>query len=102
MTGEEIAVSLTRHDKEIDSLCRRVAACEGENENIRAIALSVNKLAVNMEHMLAEQREQGRRLTALEREPGEGFRRLKATIMQCVVSSLLGALLGAVMILLLR
>lgn len=102
VTGEEIAISLTRHEKELDSLRYRVEACEEENENIRTIALSVNKLAVNMEHMLTEQKEQGQRLTVLEHEPGESYRRIKETVVKCITSSLLGALFGAVMTLILR
>lgn len=102
MNNEEITVSLTKHEDEIRSLRHRVSTCEGENETIRALALSVNKLAVNMEHMLAEQKEQGVRLTALERAPAEGFRHLKDTFIKCLMSSVLGALLGALMALILR
>lgn len=102
MTGEEIAVSLTRHEDKIKTLEHRVHICESENESIREIALSVNKLAVNMEHMLTEQKEQGVRLTALERAPVEGYSRLKDTVIKCVTSSVLGALLGAAMMLVIK
>ena len=102
MTGEEIAVTLTRHEDKIKSLEHRVHACECENESIRKIALSVNKLAVNMEHMLTEQKEQGKRLNALERAPAEGYRRLKDTLVKCVISSVVGALIGAVMTLVVK
>ena len=102
MTDEEIAVTLTRHGDKIKTLEHRVLVCENEKSSIREIALSVNKLAVNMEHMLTEQKEQGKRLTALEREPSEGFRRLKDAIVKCAVSSVLGALLGALLAFLLR
>ena len=102
MTGEEIAVMLTRHEDKIKSLEHRVHDCECENESIRKIALSVNKLAVNMEHMLCEQKEQGKRLNALEREPAEGYRRLKDTLMKCVISSVVGTFLGAILALVVK
>ena len=102
MTQEEMAVALARNENDIKSLKHRVANCESENETIRSLALSVNQLAVNMEHMLTEQKEQGQRLTALERAPGEGYQRLKNTVIHCVTSSVLGALLGALMTLLLK
>lgn len=102
MTGEEIAVTLTRHEDKIKSLEHRVHACECENESIRKIALSVNKLAVNMEHMLTEQKEQGKRLTVLERAPAEGYKHLKDTLLKCVISSVLGAMIGAVMMLVVK
>ena len=102
MTDEEVAVCLTRHEDKIKTLSHRVQICESENESIRTIALSVNKLAVNMEHMLAEQKEQGKRLTVLERAPAEGYNRLKDSLIKCVISSVLGALVGAVMMLVVR
>lgn len=102
MTQEEMAVALARNENDIKSLKHRVANCEGENEVTRQLALSVNQLAVNMEHMLREQKDQGLRLTALERAPGEGYARLKQTLLQCLMSSVLGAILGAVMMLILK
>lgn len=102
MTNEEIAISLTRQEDRLKSLEHRVHTCECENEGIREIAISVNKLAVNMEHMLAEQKEQSKRLTALERAPGEGFRHLKDVILKCVISTVLGTVLGALLALILR
>ena len=102
MTGEEIAVTLTRHEDKIKSLEHRMRDCECENESIRKIALSVNKLAVNMEHMLTEQKEQGKRLTVLERAPAEGYRHLKDTLLKCVISSVVGALIGAAMTLVVK
>ncbi len=102
MTNEEIAVSLTHQHDKLKSLEHRVQACENENESIRSIAFSVNKLAINMEHMLAEQKEQGKRLTALERVPIERFGRIKDIVIKCCISSVLGALLGALLALLLR
>ena len=102
MTAEEMAVALAGNEKDIKSLKHRVTSCESQNETIRALALSVNRLAVNMEHMLREQREQGERLNALERAPAEGFRSFKNALLQCATSSVLGALLGALMMLLLK
>lgn len=102
MTQEEMAVALAGNEKDIKSLKHRVASCESQNETIRALALSVNRLAVNMEYMLTEQKEQGQRLTALEKAPAEGYRTFKNSLIQCATSSVLGALLGALMMLLLQ
>lgn len=101
MTEEEIAVALARLEKDMKSVKHRLTSCETENETTRTLALSVNQLAVNMEHMLNEQKEQGARLTALEKAPIEGYQRMKHTVIQCLTSSVLGALLGAVMTLVL-
>ncbi len=102
MTHEDVVVAITKHENEIKSLSHRMKDCEQENESIRNIAISVNKLAVNMEHMLAEQKAQGERLTALERAPAEGAAKIKDTVLKCIISSILSALLGALAALILK
>ncbi len=97
MSGEDIAAALARQDNEIDDLKARVKDCENRQETIHEIALSVNQLAVNMQHMLNEQKEQGKRLTALEKQPLERLTLVRNEVIKCLISSLLGALLGAVM-----
>lgn len=102
MTGEEIAVALARQDNELADIKVRVRDCEEQQKTIHEIALSVNKLAVNMESMLTEQKEMGRRIGALEQQPAERLSRLRDAVIKCVISSVLGALLGALMALVLR
>ena len=69
MTDEEIAVALKGHDHEIGSLKHRMKDVEGKQVAIHDLVISVKELALNMQHMIEEQKEQGRRLEALEKEP---------------------------------
>ena len=100
MTPEEIAVKFEGHEHEIKSLKHRMNAQEEESKSIQALVVSVEKMAVNMENMLAEQRKQGDRLEELEREPAEAHRQIKKSVIAAVVSAITGAIAGAVLVLL--
>ena len=61
----ETAVKLEAHEHEIGSLKHRVRELEAEFKAINELTMSVNRLAVNMENMLQEQKAQGERLETL-------------------------------------
>nr|WP_296489000.1 hypothetical protein [uncultured Acetatifactor sp.] len=100
MTPEEVAVKFEGHDHEIKSLKHRMDAQEEESKSIQALVVSVEKMAVNMENMLAEQKKQGERLEELEREPAEAHRQIKMSVVTAFVSAIAGAIAGAVLVLL--
>ena len=100
MTPEEIAVKFEGHEHEIGSLKHRMDAQEEESKSIQALVISVEKMAVNMENMLAEQKKQGKRLEELEREPAEAHRQIKMAVITAAISAIVGAIIGAVLVLL--
>lgn len=95
MTNEEIAIKLTEHNKEIDSLKDRTKDLENQSKTIQDLVISVRELALNMKTMMEEQKEQGRRLEKLENEPGEQWKKLKWIIITGVVTTLVGGISGA-------
>lgn len=70
---------------------RRLEALEASTETQQKIAISVEKLALNMEQMLKEQEKQGERLDALEKAPGEQWSSMKRTIFNTIVGAGAGA-----------
>lgn len=86
----DVAVKLEAHEHEIAALKHRVKELEAENKAIQELALSVNKMAVNMENMLEEQRRQGERLEVLEKVPSETDKQIK----QAVITALAGGIVG--------
>lgn len=101
MTEEEMIVKITKHDEEIKNLKHRVTETESKQETINELVLSVNKLAVNMEHMLDEQKEQGERLKKLEVEPLDNAKYYRRQIIGCAITAVVGAIIGALIGLLL-
>lgn len=92
VTGEEIAVKLQNHEGRIVGTEHRIKDLEKESESIHELVLSVNKLAINMENMLTEQREQGQRLKKLEDEPAERWNNAKKTAFTTIISVIAGSI----------
>lgn len=104
MTQEEVAVQLEHHNDEIESLKRRVGKCEEQQNLLNKLVNSTDRLALNMEYMAKEQKKQGERLEKqgerlekLEHEPAEEFKHYKRLIIGCIITGIIGAILGAVL-----
>lgn len=100
MNDQQIALKLNDHDHEIKSLKHRVEEVEQKQSEIGELTQSVNKLAINMGYMLDEQKEQGERLKKLEAEPADNAKYYKRTIISCVITTVIGGILGALIALL--
>lgn len=70
---------------------RRLQTLEQSMETQQRIAISVERLAHNMEQMLKEQEKQGERLTALEQEPANRWNNMVKTIFNTIVGAMAGA-----------
>lgn len=98
VTDEEIAVKIEGHEHEIRSLKHRMEEQEEQTKTLNNLALSVQKLAINMEQMLTEQKDQGKRIETLEKEPAERWNSAKRTAFTTVVSVVAGALATGLLI----
>ena len=96
MEPEQIVIRLTEHQKEIGSLKHRMDDCEQSQTELAALIRSVDRLALNMENMLEEQKAQGERLKCLEQSPGEDYKYYKRLAVGCIITGIIGAILGAV------
>lgn len=102
MTNEEVAVRLENHEQEIKSLKHRMKEQEGRDKVLSELAISVKTLAVNMEYMAKEQKRQGERLERLEHEPADNYKHYKRLIIGCIVTTIVGGIIGAVLAIVLR
>ena len=91
MTDTEVAVKLENHDQQIKSLKHRMDEQEEQGQSLSSLALSVQKLALSMESMIEEQKNQGARLAKLEAEPAERWSNMTRTIFNTVVGAGAGA-----------
>ena len=92
MTDTEVAVKLENHDQQITSLKHRMDEQEEQGKSLSSLALSVQKLALSMESMIEEQKNQGARLAKLEAEPAERWSSMTRTIFNTMVGAMAGAL----------
>lgn len=72
----------------------RLTQLENSVDEINRLARSTEKLAANMELMLEEQKEQGRRISKLENRDGERWRKIVETVIAVVVSGVVGFMLA--------
>ena len=70
----------------------RLSTLEETVKQVAAISTSVEKLALNMENMLKEQVNQGKRLETLESRDGEMWRKVVGYVVTAVVGIVVGFL----------
>ena len=69
---------------------KRIADLEATVRQINDLTLSVQKLAINMEHMLVNQTEQSKRLEELENRDGEKWRSISMYVLTALIGSVIG------------
>lgn len=100
ITRQEHEEFAKRQDAENERQNRRISLLEDNVRQINALTVSVEKMAVNMENMLAEQRKLSDRMEVLEKEPAETNKQIKQAIITAIVGTLVGAVVTAVLMLL--
>ena len=83
-------VSVEKLEAEDNRQNERLEKLESHMEGIDKIAVSVEKLAINMEHMLAEQKSQSERLKVIEDRDGDKWR----TVGMYIGTSIVGLIIG--------
>ena len=91
---EEFAKRMVAENQRLDDENRRqnkrLDILEENAKAQTALAVSVERLATNMENMLKEQKEQGKRLETLESRDGEMWRKVVAYIATAIVGTVIG------------
>lgn len=88
-----------RIDTENERQNKRISLLEESLQRTNALTVAVEKMAVNMENMLEEQKKQGERLEKLEKEPVEIGKQIKNVVITAVVSTVVTAVISALLIL---
>ena len=85
LANENLASENRRQNRRLDIL-------EENAKQNTAMVANVERLAVNMENMLKEQVNQGKRLETLEGQDGENWRKA----VWCVISAIIGIAVGMI------
>ena len=85
-----------RQDAENERQNRRISLLEDTTRQMNALTVSVEKMAVSMENMLAEQRSQGDRLEMLESRDGEKWRKAMGYIGTAIIGAVLAIVLAKI------
>ncbi len=79
-----------RMEEEHSRVNRRLEMLEENTEKLNKLNTSIEKLAVNMESMLKEQVQQGKRLSVLENRDGEKWRSVVGYVITLIVGLAVG------------
>lgn len=79
-----------RLEDENDRQNQRLKGLEDTVKQIAAINTSVEKLALNMQRMLDEQKDQGKRLETLENRDGEMWRKVVGYVATAIIGIIVG------------
>lgn len=93
ITREEHEAVISRIDAEDSRQNQRIEKLEDAVQNIAKLTVSVEKLAVNMDRMVREQEKTANRLTALEQEPADNWRKAVWVILTALIGAAVGYLL---------
>lgn len=83
---DELCVKVEGLTHDMNSLTRRVTMCEDTNKTIQDLLISVQKISMTMESMLAEQKRQAEQIARLENIPRERSRKVWTTIITAAIS----------------
>ena len=72
----------------------RIDALEKNQAAIQEMAAAVRELAVEMKNMKSEQKDLTLRISEIERKPREHFETIVKTALSCIVSAVMGLILG--------
>lgn len=96
MTNEQIAIKLECHEQKLVDGERRIKNLELVTERIQELTLSVNKIAINLEAMVTEQKEHNSRLAKLEEEPAEKWNMTVKTVITYIIGGLIGIVISKI------
>lgn len=86
-----------RMEDEHKRLNNRMVILEKASVQMQELITNVGKMAVNMEHMVEEQREQGRRLDKIENEPKNAWDSIKKGLYNAIGAAVGGAIIAALL-----
>ncbi len=85
-----------RMDDEHKRMNNRIVILEKSGEQMQALITNVGKMAVNMEHMVEEQRSQSERLERLESIPNQNWNVIKNSVFAALGAAVGGAIISAI------
>lgn len=84
-----------RIDDEQQRQNRRLGVLEETVKQFTSLTISVEKMALNMERMLEEQKKQGKKLDEIENAPAKNWNTVKTALITGIITVTIGIVVGA-------
>lgn len=93
---------LYRLEARIDSFEHQISQMSKQLEVVTDLISSVKVLATEMKHLRESTNNIDGRLQVLEKEPVKNFNQIKMSVTTCIVTTIIGAVLGSVVTFILK
>ena len=97
ITRAEYNEYVKRMDDEHKRLNNRLCEVESDSKDMHELVKNVGIMAINMEHMVDEQRNQSSRLERLEKLPLNNWNTVKNGVYNAIGASIGGAIIAAIL-----
>lgn len=95
-------ITLVETEARSKSNTHRIDELAKEHAMIHELAVSVKEIAVNTQAIQRELTQQGAKIEALEKIPAQRWNNMVKTAITCMITTLLGGVIGAVLALVLK
>ena len=95
VTRHEYMERIGRSDDRMHGFDRRLSKVEEFGEKLSSMAITMQGMLVTLQTMQAEQTKQGERLRKIEEEPGDTWKKVKWTVLACVLTGVVTLVITA-------
>ena len=93
----DVEGKVIKHDEQIKTLFNSVNRLENITTEINKLALSIEKIATNQTAMLEQQKQLRNDVDQIKDQPVRDAHDIKMTVIKCVVSGVVSAIIGALL-----
>lgn len=93
----DVESKVIKHDEQIKTLFNSVNRLENITTEINKLALSIEKIATNQTAMLEQQKQLRNDVDQIKDQPVKDAHDIKMTVIKCVVSGVVSAIIGALL-----
>lgn len=98
----ETETKVVQHDEQIKTLFNKVNRLENLTTEINKLAMNVEKIAINQTTMLEQQNSLKKDVEEIKEQPAKDAHDMKMTILKCIATGIIGALIGAILALIIK
>ena len=99
---DDIEKKVVQHDEQIKTLFNNVSKLEKITNEINTLALNIEKIAINQTSMIEQQKQLRTDLDEIKEQPVKDAHDIKMTVIKCVVTGVISAIVGALIALVIR
>lgn len=98
----ELETKVVQHEEQIKTLFNKTSRLENITTELNKLAMSVEKLAINQSAMIEQQKSLREDIDQIKEQPTKDAKEIKMTIIKCIITGVLSALVGAILALVIR